>query len=758
LHETGFRKIARSLVMTFSVVAVATAGRMVFSQALGDRSPFSLFYPAIILTALYGGWAWGGVAMVLSTLSSLFYWSNTPGFHAPHGDDWIRLGLFWGVAVILIVLGNHACSARRAATAAVAGKKQSEHVISAMLDSLNEAFVLLDHDWKFIYVNRACEKYYGEKRENLFGRTLWEVFPHTLGTDVERQFRIAMDERRPVEFETLSTRINRWVASGAFPVASGISIYVQDIDARKRAETALRDSESRYRRLLETAQEGVWTLDANAVTSYVNASMARMLGYSVDEMMGRPLFDFMDDQGRIEAERNLEKRRRGEREQHDFRFRRKDGSNFFGHLSTNPIMSEAGEYQGALAMISDVTERRQAEREKAELLVREQKARAEAEAANRRKDQFLAVLSHELRTPLTPVLARLGLMKREPDLSPSMRSGMEMIRRNVELEARLIDDLLDTTRLARGQMKLQAETIDAHMQIMAALEIYESEIPARKQTVALDLKAGSHQVKADSVRLQQVFWNLIGNAVKYTPDGGSLTIRSQNTARDGAEFLTVEFIDNGIGIDAEIMPRLFDPFEQGEQTLTRRYGGLGLGLSITRTLIAMHGGTVTARSAGRGLGSTFTVDLPTVPAAAPASLADATPADVPPLAPDEAVRRILLVDDNEDTLSVIARTLRLNGHEVTTADSVATALAAAAQPFDLLITDIGLPDGTGWELMRELRTRGPVRAIALSGFSMDDDIRRSREVGFIEHLSKPVMPDELEQAIIRAAALRAAPP
>jgi PAS domain S-box-containing protein len=744
----------RALAVTLIAVGLAAAARMVLWRYFGDRNPFSLFYPAVILTALYAGWAWGLVAAALATASCLFFWSDSHGFHIPRDDDWTRLGVFWTVDLIVIALGHRAHRAGSTATTALAEQRESESVISAMLDSLNEAFVLLDRDWKFLYVNRACEDYYQEKRENLLGRTLWEKFPHTLGTDVERQFRIAMEQRKPVEFETLSTRVNRWVASGAFPVAAGISIYVQDIDARKRAETALRESESRYRRLLETAQEGVWTIDANANTSYVNASMARMLGYHPDEMMGHPLFDFMDADGRAEAEQNLEKRHRGERDEHDFRFRKKDGSDFFGYLATNPIMGDNGEYLGALAMISDITGRRLAEREKAELLMREQKARAEAEAANRRKDQFLAVLSHELRTPLTPVLARLGLMKLEPDLGPAMRSGLEMIRRNVELEARLIDDLLDTTRLARGQLKLQLETIDAHVQLLAAVEIYEAEAAARKLLTTLDLKASSHHVKADSIRLQQIFWNLLGNAVKYTPPGGTLIIRSTNRRQGDVELLTVEFIDNGIGIDPEVMPRLFDPFEQGEQTLTRRYGGLGLGLSITRTLVTMHGGTVTATSAGKGLGSTFIVELPTIAAAVATMPLDTQPAAPPPLMPSAAVRRILLVDDNEDTLTVIAQTLRHGGHEVITANSVRTALAAAAQPFDLLISDIGLPDGTGWELMRELCSRGPVRAIALSGFSMNEDIRRSREAGFLEHLCKPVMPDELEQAIYRASLIK----
>ena len=595
------------------------------------RSPFSVMYLAVIISALLGG-MWAGLWAV-AVCSIVIVWEFS-WHHWTIAGDWPRLVLFLVVSVLVVQIGRRARRARIDADAASAQHRQSEEYIGGILDSLPEAFVLLDQDWRFLYVNHACELMYGMTRETLLGSTLWGSLPELTGSIAEPRYRQAMKERISVQFEMSCPRLKFWVECGAFPVAEGISIYVQ----------------------------------------------------------------------------NITERRRGEIERND-------------------------------------------------LLLREQKARAEAEAANRRKDQFLAVLSHELRTPLTPVLARLELMKREPNLGATFKNGLQMIRRNVELEARLIDDLLDITRLARGQLKLHPETIDAHDKIRAAVEIYQGDITARSQTIHLQLDAPDHFVLADGVRLQQVFWNLLGNAVKYTPEGGHITIRSSMESHNGhAALLRVRFRDNGIGIDPEVMRRLFDSFEQGEQTLTRRYGGLGLGLSISRNLIEMQGGTLTAESAGIGQGATFTVELPTVPApvvsAVPEVLlkpeADSERSTATP-SPATAVQRILLVDDNEDTLRVMARLLRLNGHQVVTADSVNTAIQAAGEPFDLLISDIGLPDGTGWELMRELRRRGPVRGIALSGFSMDEDIRRSHEVGFIEHLCKPIMPDELEQAILRAA-------
>ncbi|MGE5612569.1 MAG: ATP-binding protein, partial [Bacillota bacterium] len=367
----------------------------------------------------------------------------------------------------------------------------------------------------------------------------------------------------------------------------------------------------------------------------------------------------------------------------------------------------------------------------------------QAEAANRAKDHFLAVLSHELRTPLTPALATLAMMQQESDLTGDTRQALQVVQRNVELEAQLIDDLLDTTRIARGKLELHPQIVDAHEKIRAAADIFRGEIEAKSLRLVVDLSARQHHVQADPVRLQQVFWNLISNSVKYTPRQGSITIRSSN-APDG--ILKVQVTDTGIGIEPEIMQRLFTAFEQGEQTLTRRFGGLGLGLSITKALVETHGGKLTATSQGKDKGATFTVQFKVVvrPPAGPVS-------PQPPLRQDRPVR-ILLVDDNLDTLHVMTRLLRTFGHEVRTAASIQEALEAAKGQFDLIISDIGLPDGTGWDLMRTLQKRHPVRGIALSGFASDEDARKSMGAGFVAHLAKPINPQQLETAIQQAAA------
>jgi signal transduction histidine kinase len=254
------------------------------------------------------------------------------------------------------------------------------------------------------------------------------------------------------------------------------------------------------------------------------------------------------------------------------------------------------------AIVIDITDRKRHNRELAQ-------AKELAEAANRSKDRFLAVLSHELRTPLTPVLMAVQSLQEEGQTSPELRGLLSMIRRNVELEARLIDDLLDLTRIAKGKLQLHLETADAHELLCSALEICRGEIDAKRLSVTVELAAARHVVHADPARLQQVFWNLINNAVKFTPAGGRLWVRSFDGDGDDGDRLVTEVSDSGIGIEPETLPRIFDAFEQGEGTVTRRFGGLGLGLAICRALVRMHWGVITAHSAGTGQGATFTVSL-----------------------------------------------------------------------------------------------------------------------------------------------------
>ncbi|HEX4055111.1 MAG TPA: MASE1 domain-containing protein [Tepidisphaeraceae bacterium] len=401
----------------------------------------------------------------------------------------------------------------------------------------------------------------------------------------------------------------------------------------------------------------------------------------------------------------------------------------------------------ALILAAVVAERMRAHREREQILQRERSARTEAEHANRAKDQFLAMLSHELRTPLSPVLLATTLMEDSPDLPGHLSEYVQMIRRNVELERRLIDDLLDLTRITRGKFQLNLTTADVHEVLRRAVEIC---CAGRAGDLVLKLAAPRHHIKGDPARLQQVFWNLVNNAAKFTPVGRSITIRSRNVDEQSA--IEIEVSDTGAGIEPQFLPRLFNAFEQGDTTRARTFGGLGLGLAITKALAEAHGGTVAAHSAGRDAGATFTVRLP-VTADVPQRESEPAPKTKPVQKRVQAL--VLLVEDHEETLQVMAELLRRLGHEVTTASTIKEALKAAGEkPFDLVISDLGLPDGLGYELMRSLRAGNHLRGIALSGYGMSEDIQLSREAGFAEHLVKPVDLKKLEEAMARVLAVQ----
>ena len=370
--------------------------------------------------------------------------------------------------------------------------------------------------------------------------------------------------------------------------------------------------------------------------------------------------------------------------------------------------------------------------------------KVEAEAANAAKDQFLAVLSHELRTPLTPVLLCVEDLCRDQTLPPALRDAMEMTRRNIELEARLIDDLLDLTRIQRGKLQLQRVHTDAHALLRNAIEICGADIRAKNLCLSLGLAAPTHFVHADPARLQQVFWNLIKNAVKFTNSNGAIIFRSRNVPHRSGTGLQIEVEDSGIGIDSAFLPNVFNAFEQGEKSRTRRFGGLGLGLAISKNLVEAHGGTISVQSPGRDLGTKFTIDLDTTePGVFKSDGAQ-------PIVESRrtAGLRILLVEDNDETGTLLRKILERRGYHVDLTTTMQAALSAAGRvAYDLLLSDVGLPDGSGLELMQRLRETRLIPGIAMSGFGMDEDIRRSHEAGFGDHLTKPISIAKLEEAI-----------
>ena len=383
-----------------------------------------------------------------------------------------------------------------------------------------------------------------------------------------------------------------------------------------------------------------------------------------------------------------------------------------------------------------------------DLLEREREARIDADRANKAKDRFLAVLSHELRTPLTPVVFAVAALQREYAGHPSARRAidgrlprmLDMISRNIALETKLIDDLLDLSRLTQGKLQLQPDVVDMHTRLRDTLTMVETDARAKQLTIDTTLEATHPFVMADAARIHQVLWNVIKNAIKFTPDGGSIRIRTWNHGNK----LMITCDDTGIGIPPEALPHVFEPFEQGSPDITRHYGGLGLGLAVSRSLVLAHGGTLTAGSEGVGKGATFVVMLPT-------TTDETEPRSVDSRVVDTTHRRrlnILVVEDHADTAQTLRESLVARGHRVRVAASVGAALReAAADPCEVVISDIGLPDGSGVDLIRQIHPLPTLGAIAMSGFGMEEDVARSRDAGFTRHLTKPVNFEILEETI-----------
>jgi len=506
-----------------------------------------------------------------------------------------------------------------------------------------------------------------------------------------------------------------------------------EIAARQKAEHALQESQLRLTIFAEATFEGIVESEEGRIVD-CNEQLARMLGYSVAELRGMEIVRLIAPEDRDWVMASI---RQGRESTTEHTSLRKDGARIVVEAHGRPV--SPGSVR-RLTAVRDISDRKRAE----EALLQ---AKAAAEQANRAKDHFLAVLSHELRTPLTPVVMGVSVLQDRSDLAPDVLETLEMIGRSIATEARLIDDLLDVSRIARGKIELHKQRVALCSVIRQAAEVCKPDMEARRLHFAVDMgPAAPYWVEADASRLQQVFWNLLKNAIKFTPHEGCVGIR----CRPDCGHVLVEVNDSGIGIEQEALTRVFNAFEQEERSITRQFGGLGLGLAISKALLEMHGGTIEAQSEGRNKGATFRIRLPLV---SPVAQQAAQP---PAVAPPAAVRplRVLLVEDHPVTAKMMQAVLSANGHTVRWAGDIATALELAGRDdFDLLVSDLGLPDGSGYDLMRQLRQRGlALPGVALSGYGQEEDIQRSREAGFAAHVTKPASREAVLAAVAAVTA------
>ena len=736
---------------------------------------------------------------------------------------------------------------------------------------LDDGLFVLDPEYRIVFVNRSFERLSGRRREDVLGQVFWVVFPEAASPESRfwLEYRRAMRERVAVRFEERYAPLDVWNEVSAHPVrGGGIAVFFRDITEQKRAEAALRSSEEKYRLIVETAGEGIAITRPDGVYTYVNQQMAEMLGYGVEDMLGRRISDFTFPEWaeRVPALRSA--LGRGEAVRGDFLLRHRDGSQLWAMYRASPLTNDRGEHVGTVATLLDITawkdseralreseertrahaaeletvldtvpaavwitrdtrgERIDANRFGVEILrqrpgenvslsapgedrprgfsvyqggrklseeelgiqraarwgedvrdmevdlvfdngdvcsllgnctpLRDREGRVtgsvgafiditarkrmeeEVREADRRKSEFLAVLSHELRNPLAPIHSSLFLLDKLPSESPGAARARAVIHRQVEHLTRLVEDLLDVTRIARGKVHLRREPVDLRDLVRKTCEDHRTLFQQARLDLHLDLPASPVPAEVDPTRIGQVIGNLLANASKFTPPPGAVAVRVR-VVNGQAE---VSVRDSGMGMEREQLARLFEPFAQEERSLGQSPSGLGLGLALSKGLVELHGGSILARSEGAGKGSEFVLALPMAAQALP-------PEPIPPAPRTSGQhRRILVIDDNADAAQTLADVLGLFGHEVTIAPNglAGTARARELLP-DVVICDLGLPDVDGYEVARALRADGALRAvrlIALSGYGMAEDKDRALKAGFEAHLTRPASLETLE--------------
>lgn len=620
----------------------------------------------------------------------------------------------------------------------------SEERFRLLVDSVSDyAIFILNPDGKIASWNLGAQRLKGYAADEILGQHFSIFYPDDDKATPPWELKVATEEGRvAVEGWRLRKDGTRFWASVVITAMRdrsgkllGFAKVTRDLTERKEADERLRASEEQFRKLVEGVDEyAIYLLDQNGNVQTWNSGAEKIKLYKGAEIIGKNFACFYtaEDVAAGIPERNLkEAARLGHVRDQGLRVR-KDGTTFYADVVLTALKDDDGNLRGFSKVTRDMTDQVRSRETEA--------AKIAAEKANKAKDDFLAALSHELRTPLTPALAAASFLAHNSEKLPTEFSEeVDTIRRNVQLEARLIDDLLDLTRITRGKIELHFDRVDAHAAVREALAIARPDSDAKNLQISLSLKARNHHVWADPIRIQQVFWNLINNAVKFTPAKGKIDIA---TANNGAD-LVLEVRDNGIGIDANQQKALFKPFEQGDRSVTRQFGGLGLGLAISKLLMDLHEGHIEVESRGRSQGATFRVALALAPPELNAKTAK-------PQAARKAAEslRILLVEDHGDTRQTLSRLLRHFGHQISVADCTQAALEFVdLKEFDVVLSDIGLPDGTGYEVISQAKRKHRVTGVALTGFGSDEDIRRGKEAGFDYHLTKPVDVHELRTVL-----------
>ena len=603
--------------------------------------------------------------------------------------------------------------------------------------------------------NPAAERMFGWTAEEAIGRHITLIIPKDRLSEEDHVLGHIRRGERVDHFETVRVAKDGRLLSVSLTVSPirsaageiiGASKIARDVTARQEDEAA----RARLAAIIDSTDDAIVGKTLGGIITSWNPAAERMFGWAAAEAVGCHISLIIPDDRWPEEEEVLARIRRGERVEHFDTIRvTKDGRFLDISLTVSPIRDAGGRIIGASKVARDITARRRLEEEREHLLAREQRARAEAEALNRTKDEFLATMSHELRTPLNAIFGWARMLQSSTLDATTQARALDAIVRAASAQSRLVEDLLDLSRIVTGRMRLELEHYDIRAVTEAALDTVRPAATAKSLTIATRFEPHLPAMTGAPARLQQVVWNLLMNAVKFTPSGGRVDV----TVRPWSDGVEIVVADDGEGISPEVLPYVFDRFRQEDSSTTRRYGGLGLGLALVRHLVELHGGTVRAESPGKGQGATFTVRLPSTVSAKPEL--DARLGEEPAPARPRPLRgvRVLIVDDNDEALELTAMMLRSDGAEVKTATAARRAydVVETWRP-DVLVADLAMPHEDGVTVLRNLREALAGNGARLPAIALSDDRTAERraqasDAGFDVYLTKPVDPKKFTEAV-----------
>jgi PAS domain S-box-containing protein len=743
------KRTALDYGLAIAAVAVVVACRLALRGIIGNAAPLLPFIPAVLVVAWYGGLGPGLLATALSAAAATFiFMPSHNGFRIDEADDAVRGGVFVAVGVLLTwfceSLQRNITERKRTEGAA----EFARHQLQVIMDCMAVPVTRCSRDFKYMWVSKACADWLGRSQEEINGRPIVEIIGRESFESLRPKFeRVLAGEIVRYEDQVQYPGIGqRWISAAYTPTRDargeidGWVAVIIDIDDRIKAqhlneETARRTQEI-FKLVHGIGSIGHWEWNAQTDENHWSPEIEALYGLPPGGFEGgyngwaKLLHPDDRDQAAADVQRSLETGKYFT----EFRVVWPDGSVHWLEARAKVFHDEHGKPLRIVGVNMDVTERKRIEEALKE--------------ADQRKDQFLATLAHELRNPLAPLRNGLELMRLAGGDEAMMGRTREMMERQLGHMVRLVDDLLDLSRISRGRIELRREPIELTKIVRQAVETSRPLVEQAGQDLTITLAPKPIIVDADVTRLAQVFSNLLNNAAKYTPRGGRITLAVERQGSDAV----VSVRDNGVGIPSELVPKVFEMFAQVDRSLQRTNSGLGIGLSLVKALVEMHGGSVEARSDGPGQGSEFLVRLPMV-------LAPMVPAKPKPSTTSAKVtsrRRILIVDDNRDTATSLATVLMILGHQTQVAFDGLEALEAARdfQP-DVVLLDIGMPKLNGHETARRLRQEPwghEIVLVAVTGWGQDDDRQRSQEAGFNFHLVKPVDPAALEQILAEVPA------